>query len=79
MGDAVGYRKREQKNRYIETLVASWDLTDDDFCSPKTNDIAIKTQVMSSRLLLAWLFKKIEHADKVWLVCRLRRGTIGNC
>ena len=62
--DKPEYRKREKRQAYLENLSRDWGLASCDFVRRGDGDGSIKTTIMSSPMLIAWLFMKMRHFEK---------------
>lgn len=67
------YRKREKKEGYISKCLTSWALGADHFCPPSGGEENIKTNTMSTSMLLAWLLEKYRHFEKGREIDKMRR------
>lgn len=56
------YRDREKRRSYIEDAQRDWALEDTSWSRPsKPDDTHLKTLIMNTQMLLAWLYTKLRH------------------
>lgn len=63
IANSTDYRKRERKGRYLENCARAWGLHSSSFCLPAKEAGAFKPVMLSSAMVLAWLFMQYRHYE----------------
>ena len=67
------YLKRQRKENYLEKLVTAWHRYHVEFCRSSDHEDALQTTMLSTGMLIAWLFMKANHAERASNVVMARR------